>query len=141
MFYQILLSPQVKQWAIITYKHGIYELLNELLNDVTAHSPCQNESFLSTSRRFLKNRNQTLPTRHENQSQSGHPGHPAPTKAPTSSHSPHQSKPSHHDHAHTTPNSPRTTGPPKPRQPMHDTKGKTPPDATCSDTLQRSPIV
>ena len=30
MFYQIFLSPQVKQWAIITYKHGIYELPNDL---------------------------------------------------------------------------------------------------------------
>ena len=27
MFYQILLSPQVKQRAIITYKHGIYSCL------------------------------------------------------------------------------------------------------------------
>ena len=26
MFYQIFLSPQVKRWEIITYKHGIYEL-------------------------------------------------------------------------------------------------------------------
>ena len=34
MFYQIFLSPQVKQWAIITYKHGIYELPHELLNDL-----------------------------------------------------------------------------------------------------------
>ena len=25
MFYQILLSPQVKQYAIITYKFGIYK--------------------------------------------------------------------------------------------------------------------
>ena len=25
MFYQIFLSPEVKRWAIITYKHGIYE--------------------------------------------------------------------------------------------------------------------
>ena len=30
MFYQIFLSPQVKRWAIITYKHGIYELPNDL---------------------------------------------------------------------------------------------------------------
>ena len=30
MFYQILLSPPVKRWAIITYKHGIYELPNDL---------------------------------------------------------------------------------------------------------------
>ena len=34
MFYQIFLSPQVKRWAIITYKHGIYELPHELPNDV-----------------------------------------------------------------------------------------------------------
>ena len=34
MFYQISFSPQVKRCAIITYKHGIYELLHELPNDV-----------------------------------------------------------------------------------------------------------
>ena len=34
MSYQIVLSPQVKWWAIITYKHGIYRLLQELLNDL-----------------------------------------------------------------------------------------------------------
>ena len=28
--YQIFLCPQVKQWAIITYKHGIYELPHDL---------------------------------------------------------------------------------------------------------------
>ena len=33
MFYGIFLSPQVKRWAIITYKHGIYELPHELPND------------------------------------------------------------------------------------------------------------
>ena len=32
MFYQICLSPQVKQCAIINYKHGIYELPQELPN-------------------------------------------------------------------------------------------------------------
>ena len=32
MFYQIFLSPQMKQWTIITYKHGIDELLHELPN-------------------------------------------------------------------------------------------------------------
>ena len=26
MFYQIFLSPQVKRWTNITYKHGTYEL-------------------------------------------------------------------------------------------------------------------
>ena len=34
MFYQIFLSSQVKQWAIITYKHGMYELPQELPNDL-----------------------------------------------------------------------------------------------------------
>ena len=34
MFYQIFLSPQIKRWAIITFKHGIYELLHELPNDL-----------------------------------------------------------------------------------------------------------
>ena len=29
MFYQIFLSPQVKRYAIITYKHGIYELSHD----------------------------------------------------------------------------------------------------------------
>ena len=32
MFYQIFLSPQVKQCTIITYEHGIYELPHELPN-------------------------------------------------------------------------------------------------------------
>ena len=34
MFYQIFPSPQVKRWAIITNKHGIYELPHELLNEL-----------------------------------------------------------------------------------------------------------
>ena len=34
MFYQIIFSPQVKRWWIITCKHGIYELPNELPNNV-----------------------------------------------------------------------------------------------------------
>ena len=34
MFYQIFLLPQVKSCAIITSKHGIYELPNELPNDL-----------------------------------------------------------------------------------------------------------
>ena len=34
MFYQIILSQQVKRWAIITYKHGIYQLPHELPNDL-----------------------------------------------------------------------------------------------------------
>ena len=34
MFYQILLSPQVKRCVIITYKHSIYEFPHELPNDL-----------------------------------------------------------------------------------------------------------
>ena len=34
MFYQIFLSPQVKRWAIITYKDGIYDMSGELMNDL-----------------------------------------------------------------------------------------------------------
>ena len=34
MFYQILLSPQVKRIVIISNKHGKYELPHELLNDL-----------------------------------------------------------------------------------------------------------
>ena len=34
MFYQIFLPPQVKQCAIITYKHDMYELPHELPNDL-----------------------------------------------------------------------------------------------------------
>ena len=34
MFYQIFLSVQVKRCAIITYKHGIYELPHELPKDL-----------------------------------------------------------------------------------------------------------
>ena len=32
MFYQILLSPQVKQCAIITYKHDILQMPHKLPN-------------------------------------------------------------------------------------------------------------
>ena len=34
MFYQILFSPQVKQYAFITCKYGIYELPHELPNNL-----------------------------------------------------------------------------------------------------------
>ena len=39
MFYQIFLSPQVKRCAIVTYKHGIYELPHELPNNVRLNYP------------------------------------------------------------------------------------------------------
>ena len=35
MFYEVSLSPQVKQIIIISNKHGIYKLPHELLNDLT----------------------------------------------------------------------------------------------------------
>ena len=34
MFYQLFFSPQLKRCAIITCKHGIYELPYELPNDL-----------------------------------------------------------------------------------------------------------
>ena len=34
MFYQIFFLSQVKRWTIITYKHGIYKLPEELPNDL-----------------------------------------------------------------------------------------------------------
>ena len=34
MFYQILFSPQAKRSAVISNKHGIFELPQELLNDL-----------------------------------------------------------------------------------------------------------
>ena len=34
MFYQIFYSPQVKRYAIITYKRGMYELPHKLPNDL-----------------------------------------------------------------------------------------------------------
>ena len=72
MFYQIFLPPQVKRWPIITYKHGIYVLPQELPNNLRlkilgnclnpieslpgAQSPHKNETFVNTSRKLLKNR-------------------------------------------------------------------------------------
>ena len=34
MFYQVFLAPQVKRCLIITYNNGIYELPDELSNDL-----------------------------------------------------------------------------------------------------------
>ena len=78
MFYQIFLSPQVKRWAIITYKYCIYEFPHELSNDLrlrilgnseisgkcldprerhpSAQSPRQKESLVNT-KKLLKKRN------------------------------------------------------------------------------------
>ena len=60
MFYQIFLSPQVERCAIITYKHGIYELNQELLNDLrpskldTACSPMGGPLCLHKKKRLSK---------------------------------------------------------------------------------------
>ena len=34
MFYRILFLPQAKRYEIITYKHGLYEFLHALPNDL-----------------------------------------------------------------------------------------------------------
>ena len=47
MFYQIFLSPQVKRYAIITYKHGIHELPHELSNDLKLIKKLENLLNLS----------------------------------------------------------------------------------------------
>ena len=54
MFLSIFLSPQVKRYAIITYKHGIYKF-------PSVQSSCQNQHFVNTSNKLLKNRNHTFP--------------------------------------------------------------------------------
>ena len=69
MFYQILLSPQMKRCAIITYKHGIYELphdsrlryLGNMRKVSKTHRmiaqrpvPRQNENFANTSKKLWK---------------------------------------------------------------------------------------
>ena len=38
MFYQIFYSPQVKRCAIITYKHGIYEVASRVAERLSAHT-------------------------------------------------------------------------------------------------------
>ena len=43
MFYQLFLSPQVKRWAIITYKHGISEL----------HDECQHHGIFADGGAFV----------------------------------------------------------------------------------------
>ena len=82
LFYQIFLSPKVKQCPIIFYKHGTCELPNELLNDLrfrilgkqelwwqilnfielqpSAQSFYQNESFVNTRRNLLKKKKLTF---------------------------------------------------------------------------------
>ena len=74
MFYQIFDSPQVKLWAIITYKDGMHQFPHELPNNlrlrklgdirnVSKHHrmiaqcpvPHQNTNFASSSKKVPKN--------------------------------------------------------------------------------------
>ena len=79
MFHQILSSPQVKQWEIISFKHGIYEFPHEWPNDLGlrnllnqemsetslnfiewvpgAQPQCQNKNFVTTNKKVPKNPN------------------------------------------------------------------------------------
>ena len=81
-FYQISHSWQVKRCVIITYKHGIYEMLHELPMDLrlrilgyleisgkclnfiewytSVQSSCQFENFINPSKKTLKNRKLTF---------------------------------------------------------------------------------
>ena len=49
MFYQIFLSSLVKQSAIISNKHGIYELAHELPNDLRLWKIRKYQENLKTS--------------------------------------------------------------------------------------------
>ena len=68
MVEQFFLSPQVKQSVIISNKYSMYELPHELQNIsgkfqtfiellLSAQSSSQNENFVNTSKKLLKNRN------------------------------------------------------------------------------------
>ena len=56
----MFLSPQVKQSAIITYKHGVYELPNDL------SLPAKNKSFLLILAKISRKTEIKLFTLHEN---------------------------------------------------------------------------
>ena len=89
MFYQTCLSPQVKRCAIITYKHDIYKLLNDLrlslvsMSHPSAQSPRQIENFANASKKPLKNWNQPPPTtaRHPTRIPQPAPNTPRPAAA------------------------------------------------------------
>ena len=55
MFYQILLSPQVKWSVIISNKYVKYELPHELTNDPTAFSPMGGLSAHTRKKKTLGN--------------------------------------------------------------------------------------
>ena len=47
MFYQIFYSPQVKRCAIITYKHGIYEVTSRVAERLSAHTRIKKKKNLN----------------------------------------------------------------------------------------------
>ena len=49
MFWQIFISPQVKRSAIISYKHGIYELPQELPNNLSLKKLEKNTDGVDTA--------------------------------------------------------------------------------------------
>ena len=53
MFYQIFFSPQVKRIAIISNKHGIYELPHELSNDLRLKI-LGNQKISGKSQKFIE---------------------------------------------------------------------------------------
>ena len=83
ILYEIVLSPQVKEGVIISNKYGIYKLSHKLSNNLrlrilgnweksgnfqnfkelypSAQSSSQNETFVNTSKKILKNKNWTFP--------------------------------------------------------------------------------
>ena len=52
-FYQIFLSLQVKRYAIINYKHGIYEFPDELPNDLRLRI-LGNKEILGNCQNFIE---------------------------------------------------------------------------------------
>ena len=64
MFYQIFLSPQVKRCAIITYKHGIYELQSDLRQNFRKLGNIRKESKLH---KMIAQRPAPSPPPHQNE--------------------------------------------------------------------------
>ena len=54
ILYQILFSPQVKRNVIISNKHGIYELPNELQNDLRHGIFAAGRAFMPTQEKKKK---------------------------------------------------------------------------------------
>ena len=77
MFHQVFLSLQVKRYAIITYKLGIYEFPDELLKDLklTIHKAHIN-----------------IPPKERIRSQYPAPHHPPPTQPPPGTEPQHPEK-------------------------------------------------